>query len=459
MSDVNTMINSMVEKGHTALSNMSDFSQEKVDHIVHQMVLAGLASSKELGQMAYDETGRGVAHDKALKNIFSTGEIWHSIQHHKTVGVVSEDKGKKLIKIARPLGVIAGITPVTNPTSTTMFNAIIAMKTRNPIIFSFHPQAMKSSTKAGEIMRDAAIKAGAPANSIQWITQPSIEATNELINNSGIATTLATGGPAMVKAAYSTGKPALGVGPANGPLYVERTADLDQAASDLATSKTFDNGMICATENSVIIDQGIYDDFKKKLQQHGFYFIKPEDQTKLAKTMYNPKTKSVNGPIAGQSAIKIAKDAGIKVPDDTKVLAAELDGVGPDYVLSGEKLSPVISVYKSKDHHEAFRIADELLNYGGLGHTAAICTTNSDIAKQFGIHMKACRVLVNMPASLGGVGGLFNDLTPSLTLGTGSWGKNSIDHNVTDYDLLNYSYVTGREESTAWKQLVQKYAE
>lgn len=333
------------------------------------------------------------------------------------------------------------------------------MKTRNPIIFSFHPQAMKSSVAAAKTVRDAAIAAGAPEGAIQWIEEPSIEATNKLINNPGVASTLATGGPGMVKAAYSTGKPALGVGPGNGPVYIERTANILRAVNDIVLSKTFDNGMICATENSAIIDNEIYDDVKENFIKNGVFFVTKKDQPKLAEAMFDPKRGGVRGPIAGKSAKGIAKLAGIKVPDNTKVLAAEMTGVGPKYPLSGEKLSPVISVYKAKSHEDAFSIAEQLLNYGGLGHTAAIQTTDDDIALKFGIKMKAARVLVNTPGGFGGIGNLYNEMTPSLTLGTGSWGANSISHNVTDYDLLNIKTIAKRRNNMQWVKLPRVYFE
>ncbi|KRM69092.1 acetaldehyde dehydrogenase (acetylating) [Apilactobacillus ozensis DSM 23829 = JCM 17196] len=458
MTEVNEMINNLVKKANVALKEMSAFDQEKVDKIVDAMVQAGLEHSVELGNLAYSETGRGVAHDKAIKNVFAAGQVGESIKNHKTVGIIDENKEDKTITVAEPLGVLAGITPVTNPTSTTIFKSILSMKTRNAIVFSFHPQAMKSSAKAAEIVRDAAVAAGAPKDCIQWITEPSIEATNQLINNPGIASTLATGGPAMVKAAYSTGKPALGVGPGNGPLYIEKSADVDAAVKDVVASKTFDNGMICATENSLIIDNDIYEEIKQKLQASGVFFVKSADQAALAEAMFNPETGGVKGPIAGAKATKIAKMAGIEVPEDTKVLAAELDGIGHDYLLSGEKLSPVVSVYKANDQADAFDIATRLLEYGGLGHTAAIRTEDRDVAIKFGEEMQACRILVNTPCGLGGVGAI-NGLAPSLTLGTGTWGANSIDHNVNDYDLINRKVIAGCLKNDYLDSLIAKYAD
>ncbi|WP_283680166.1 bifunctional acetaldehyde-CoA/alcohol dehydrogenase [Lentilactobacillus sp. Marseille-Q4993] len=457
--DVNKMIDGLVANAQKALKEMDSFDQEKVDHITHEMVMAGQDKHMDLAILAAEETGRGVAEDKAIKNMYATEEIWHSIRDHKTVGVIKDDVERQLITVAEPLGVLAGITPVTNPTSTALFKSIIAMKTRNPIIFSFHPQALHSSIAAAKVVRDAAIAAGAPEGAIQWIEQPSIEATNALINHPGVASTLATGGPGMVKAAYSTGKPALGVGPGNGPVYIEKTANILRAVNDLVLSKTFDNGMICATENSAIIDHEIYDDVKEQLVRNGVYFIKKGDYKKLSTTMFNQEKGNVLGPIAGKSAKAIAKLADIQVPDNTKVLAVELTKIGIKEPLSGEKLSPVISVYKANDHDDAFHIAEQLLNYGGLGHTAGIQTTDDDIALEFGKQMKAARVLVNTPGGFGGIGNLYNEMTPSLTLGTGSWGANSISHNVTDYDLLNIKTIAKRRNNMQWVKLPRVYFE
>ncbi|MCK8606862.1 bifunctional acetaldehyde-CoA/alcohol dehydrogenase [Apilactobacillus ozensis] len=457
--DIDSKINEMVEKAHKALDIMYTFDQKKVDYITHQMVIAGLNAHMKLAEMAHEETGRGIAEDKAIKNIYATEEIWHYIRNHKTVGIVNDDKERQLITVAEPLGVVAGITPVTNPTSTTLFKAIIAMKTRNPIIFSLHPQAIKASIETAKILQKAAVDAGAPKDAIQWIEHPSREATTALINNPGVAITLATGGPGLVKAAYSTGKPALGVGPGNGPVYVEKTAKINRAVNDIILSKTFDNGMICATENSAIIDHEIFDDVKNQMEANGVFFVANKDVKALGDTMFNKETGQVNGPIAGMNAKQIAKLANIKVPDNTKVLAAVLDGVGSKYPLSGEKLSPVLSIYKAKDKQDAFKIADELLHYGGLGHTAAIQTEDENIAKEFGVKMKACRILVNTPGGLGGVGNLYNEMRPSLTLGTGSWGANSISHNVTDYDLLNYKTIAKRRNNMQWIKLPRVYFE
>ncbi|MCF6515469.1 bifunctional acetaldehyde-CoA/alcohol dehydrogenase [Lactobacillus sp. S2-2] len=458
-NNVNQNIDEMVDKAKEALEVMSHFDQEKVDHITHAMVMAGVNYHQELAEMAFEETGRGVAEDKAVKNLFATEEIWHYIRKDKTVGIIDEDSEHDLIKVAEPLGVIAGITPVTNPTSTTLFKSIISMKTRNAIIFSLHPQAIKSSIKAAQVMQDAAVKAGAPRAAIQWITTPSREATSYLINNPGVDITLATGGPGLVKAAYSAGKPALGVGPGNGPVYIEKSANISRAVNDLVLSKTFDHGMICSTENSAVIDKEIYDDVKQELIKNKVYFVPENEKQKLTEAMFDSTRLSVKGPVAGASAQQIADMAKIDIPEDTQVLAVEMTGIGPKYPMSGEKLSPVVSVYKAQSRENALEIVEKLLNYGGLGHSAGIQTTDDDLAVEFGKEVKASRVIVNSPSGLGGIGNLYNNMTPSLTLGTGSWGQNSISHNVTDYDLLNIKTIAKRRNNMQWIKLPKIYFE
>lgn len=413
----------------------------------------------KLAKMAVAETGRGVVEDKAIKNIYASEYIWNSIRHDKTVGIIEDDDENQIMKIAEPVGVIAGVTPVTNPTSTVVFKTLIALKTRNTIIFGFHPQAQKTCVEAGKILAKAAVLAGAPENAVQWIEEPSIEATNALMNHDGVATVLATGGPGMVKAAYSTGKPALGVGPGNGPAYIEASADIKQAVNDISLSKTFDNGMICASENSAVVDQAIYQEVKDEFEKLGSYFVKADEVEQLAETVMDPKRHTVRGPIAGKSAYEIAKMAGIDVPEDTKILIAEINGVGPEAPLSGEKLSPVLSMYQVANSEEAFTRCEELLNYGGLGHTAAIHTTNDALVAKFALAMKACRIIVNSPSALGGIGNIYNNMIPSLTLGTGSYGRNSISHNVSEFDLLNIKVVAKRRNNMQWVKLPKVYFE
>ena len=454
--DVETMIDDLAKKANVALKEMSDFDQEKVDHIVHEMAMAALDKHMYLAKLAVEETGRGIVEDKAIKNMYASEYIWNSIKDNKTVGVINEDKQKGLIEIAEPVGVVCGVTPTTNPTSTTIFKAMISLKTRNPIVFAFHPSAQKSSAAAAKIVRDAAIAAGAPENCVQWIEQPSIEATSQLMNHSCIAIVLATGGAAMVKSAYSTGKPALGVGPGNTPAYIEKTAKIKRAVNDLIVSKTFDNGMICASEQGVIVDREIYAAVKAEFQAHQVYFVKPTELEKLEAVVLNEDKYAVNPKVVGHSAMEIAEWAGIKVPAGTKLLIAELDGVGADYPLSREKLSPVLAMFKAKTTADALDLCDAMLELGGLGHTAVIHSEDEDLQLQFGLRMKACRLLVNSPAAEGGIGNIYNEMIPSLTLGCGSYGKNSVSKNVSAINLINVKTLAKRRNNMQWFKLPSK---
>ncbi|TXR69116.1 bifunctional acetaldehyde-CoA/alcohol dehydrogenase [Bacillus sp. AR8-1] len=455
-NDVQEVVNTLVENGKEALKALESYTQEQVDHIVHEMALSGLDQHMPLAKMAVEETGRGVYEDKCTKNIFATEYIWHSIKKDKTVGIIHEDPHEEVIEIAEPVGVVAGVTPVTNPTSTTMFKAIIAMKTRNPIIFAFHPSAQRCSVAAAKILRDAAIKAGAPKNCIQWIEKPSVEATKRLMNHEGIALVLATGGAGMVKSAYSTGKPALGVGPGNVPCYLEKSAHVKRAVNDLILSKTFDNGMICASEQAIIVDKEIYNGVKKEMQDNNCYFVTEEERIKLEKLVINENTCAVNSDIVGKSAHYIASLVGIKVPEDTKILVAEIKGVGAEYPLSREKLSPVLACIKANSQEEGFKYCEEMLNLGGLGHSAVIHSTNKEVQKQFGLRMKACRLIVNSPSAQGGIGDIYNAFIPSLTLGCGSYGKNSVSQNVTATHLINVKRLANRKNNMQWFKLPPK---
>ncbi|PDY33138.1 bifunctional acetaldehyde-CoA/alcohol dehydrogenase [Bacillus wiedmannii] len=455
-NDVQEVVNTLVENGKEALKALESYTQEQVDHIVHEMALSGLDQHMPLAKMAVEETGRGVYEDKCTKNIFATEYIWHSIKKDKTVGIIHEDPHEEVIEIAEPVGVVAGVTPVTNPTSTTMFKAIIAMKTRNPIIFAFHPSAQQCSVAAAKILRDAAIKAGAPENCIQWIEKPSVEATKRLMNHEGVALVLATGGAGMVKSAYSTGKPALGVGPGNVPCYLEKSAHVKRAVNDLILSKTFDNGMICASEQAIIVDKEIYNSVKKEMQDNNCYFVTEEERVKLEKLVINENTCAVNSDIVGKSAHYIASLVGIKVPEDTKILVAEIKGVGAEYPLSREKLSPVLACIKANSQEEGFKYCEEMLNLGGLGHSAVIHSTNKEVQKQFGLRMKACRLIVNSPSAQGGIGDIYNAFIPSLTLGCGSYGKNSVSQNVTATHLINVKRLANRKNNMQWFKLPPK---
>ncbi|MED4641526.1 bifunctional acetaldehyde-CoA/alcohol dehydrogenase [Bacillus cereus] len=455
-NDVQEVVNTLVENGKEALKALESYTQEQVDHIVHEMALSGLDQHMPLAKMAVEETGRGVYEDKCTKNIFATEYIWHSIKKDKTVGIIHEDPHEEVIEIAEPVGVVAGVTPVTNPTSTTMFKAIIAMKTRNPIIFAFHPSAQQCSVAAAKILRDAAIKAGAPENCIQWIEKPSVEATKRLMNHEGVALVLATGGAGMVKSAYSTGKPALGVGPGNVPCYLEKSAHVKRAVNDLILSKTFDNGMICASEQAIIVDKEIYNSVKKEMQDNNCYFVTEEERIKLEKLVINENTCAVNSDIVGKSAHYIASLVGIKVTEDTKILVAEIKGVGAEYPLSREKLSPVLACIKANSREEGFKFCEEMLNLGGLGHSAVIHSTNKEVQKQFGLRMKACRLIVNSPSAQGGIGDIYNAFIPSLTLGCGSYGKNSVSQNVTATHLINVKRLANRKNNMQWFKLPPK---
>ncbi|WP_242318810.1 bifunctional acetaldehyde-CoA/alcohol dehydrogenase [Bacillus cereus group sp. BfR-BA-01349] len=456
MQEVKKMIDTLVNNGQQALQALESFTQEEIDNIFHEMALAGVDQHMPLAKLAVEETGRGVYEDKCIKNIFATEYIWHSIKQDKTVGIIHEDPHEEIIEIAEPVGVVAGVTPVTNPTSTTMFKALIAIKTRNPIIFAFHPSAQKCSVAAAKTVYDAAMKAGAPKHCIQWIERPSVEATKQLMNHDGVALVLATGGAGMVKSAYSTGKPALGVGPGNVPCYIEKSAHVKRAVNDLILSKTFDNGMICASEQAIIVDKEIYDDVKTEMIENNCYFVTEEERKKLEKLVINENTCAVNSDIVGKSAQYIADLVGITVPEHTKMLVAEIQGIGAAYPLSREKLSPVLACVKANSLEEGFTYCKEMLNLGGLGHSAVIHSTNKDVQKQFGLRMKACRLIVNAPSSQGGIGDIYNGFIPSLTLGCGSYGKNSVSQNVTATHLLNIKRLANRKKNMQWFKLPPK---
>lgn len=451
------LIGGLVRKSQVAFEQLRNYTQEQVDNICQAMALAAEEHHMDLAVDAANETGRGVAEDKAIKNIYASEYIWNNIRHDHTVGIIEDNDEDQTITIADPLGIIAGVVPVTNPTSTTIFKSIISAKTRNTIIFSFHPQAFQSSVKTAKILQAAAEKAGAPKDMIQWIPRCSRENTNALLQNPNIATILATGGPGLVKAAYSSGNPALGVGPGNGPAYIEKSANIERSVYDIVLSKTFDNGMICASENSVVVDDEIYDQVKEEFKKWNCYFVKPDEMQTFSDGFIDPQRHQVRGPIAGRSANAIADMCGLKnVPDNTKVLIAEIDGVGDDYPLSAEKLSPVLTMYRASSRENAFDICRQLLHYGGEGHTAAIHTLDDDLATKYGLEMRASRIIVNSPSGIGGIGNIYNNMTPSLTLGTGSYGGNSVSHNVTDWDLLNIKVIAKRRENRQWVKIPPK---
>lgn len=454
--NISEIIDTLVLKAQEALSKYIELNQEQVDEVVHSMALAGLENHVALAKLAVEETGRGVFEDKIIKNIFSTEYIWNSIKHEKTVGIIDENEMEGYVEVAEPVGVIAAATPVTNPTSTTMFKALICAKTRNPVIFGFHPSSQRCSELAARILLEAAIKAGAPENCIQWIELPSKEATAALMNHPGVSLVLATGGSAMVKSAYSTGKPALGVGPGNVPCYIEKSAKVERACTDLMLSKTFDNGMICASEQSVIVDREIADQFEHIMRENNCYFLNEEEIISLTDYLIDKDSMMVNGKAAGQSAGFIAKQAGIKAPEKAKILLARLEGVGRDFPLSVEKLSPVLSYYVVKDWEEGFEVADKVLRMGGLGHSAVIHSENEELINAYGQRMKVGRVISNSPSSQGAIGDIYNTNIPSLTLGCGSYGSNSTTSNVSSVNLINKKRLAKRKVNMQWFKIPPK---
>ncbi len=448
----------LVDKAVEAEKIFATYTQEQVDKIVAAMALAGSENSLQLAKEAHEETGRGVVEDKDTKNHFATENVFESIKNEKTVGVIGEDKISGGIQIAAPLGVLAGIVPTTNPTSTTMFKILVALKTRNTIVFAFHPAAQKCSAHAAQILYDAALAAGAPENCIQWIEKPSIPNTNALISNKKIASILATGGPGMVNAALKSGNPSMGVGAGNGAVYVDATAHLNRAVEDLLLSKRFDNGMICATENSAVVEAPIYKEWLAKMQEKGAYLVPKKDYKKFEDFVFNDN-HGVNGPVAGMSAQWICQHAGVDLPEGKDVLLFELDKKKIGEKLSSEKLSPLLSVYKAKDREDGIQIVEALLDYQGAGHNCAIqIGSQADpFLKEYGDRLKSSRILVNQPDSVGGIGDIYTDaLKASLTLGTGSWGKNSLSHNLSTGDLLNIKTVAKRRNRPQWIRLPEK---
>ena len=456
-------VDELVQKALVALEEMRKLDQEQVDYIVAKASVAALDAHGELALHAYEETGRGVFEDKATKNLFACEHVVNNMRHTKTVGVISEDDVTGLTLIAEPVGVVCGITPTTNPTSTAIFKSLISLKTRNPIVFAFHPSAQESSAHAAQIVRDAAIKAGAPENCVQWITQPSMEATSALMNHEGVATILATGGNAMVKAAYSCGKPALGVGAGNVPAYVEKSANIRQAAHDIVMSKSFDNGMVCASEQAVIIDKEIYDEFVEEFKSYHTYFVNKKEKALLEEFCFGVKANSkncagakLNADIVGKPAAWIAEQAGFSVPEGTNILAAECKEVGEKEPLTREKLSPVIAVLKSESREDGINKARQMVEFNGLGHSAAIHTADEELTKEFGKAVKAIRVICNSPSTFGGIGDVYNAFLPSLTLGCGSYGRNSVGDNVSAINLLNIKKVGRRRNNMQWMKLPSK---
>jgi acetaldehyde dehydrogenase / alcohol dehydrogenase len=443
-------IDILAKNGAKALAEYRCYNQEMVDEIVKKMAYTALEHHKDLAKLAVEETRRGVYEDKVFKNMFATEFIYNNIRDLKTVGVISENEHEGMVEMAEPVGVIAGVIPITNPTSTVIFKALISLKTRNPIIFAFPKYAQKCCVETAKLLKAAAIKAGAPENCIQWIKIPSHEAFQTLMKHPKISLILATGGPNLVKAAYSSGKPALGVGAGNVPCYIEKSANIKRAVNDIILSKTFDNGMICASEQALIIDHEIYDEVKRELIENNCYFLNNEEKQIIEKAVIDEKSASLNPLIVGLPAYMIAKMAGVNVPINTKILIADLKGVGPKYPLSCEKLSPILACYKVNNLAEGLLIAEETLEYGGLGHSAAIHTADQNVIDTFALRMKAGRIMVNTPSTHGAIGDIYNTSLPSLTIGCGTYGGNSVSQNVGAANLLNIKKVAKRRNMTQW---------
>ncbi|MEH7491953.1 bifunctional acetaldehyde-CoA/alcohol dehydrogenase [Neobacillus niacini] len=444
------MIDILAKNATKALAEFRCYNQEMVDEIVKQIAYTALDHHKDLAKLAVEETRRGVYEDKVFKNMFATEFIYNNIRELKTVGVISENEHEGMVEIAEPVGVIAGVIPITNPTSTVIFKSLISLKTRNPIIFAFPKYAQRCCEETAKLLREAAIKAGAPENCIQWIDIPSHEAFQLLMKHPKISLILATGGPNLVKAAYSSGKPALGVGAGNVPCYIEKSANIKRAVNDIILSKTFDNGMICASEQALIIDHEIYEEVKREMIENHCYFLNNEEKKLIEKAVIDEKSASLNPMIVGLPAHLIAKMAGINVPLNTKILVAELKGVGPKFPLSCEKLSPILACYKVNSLAEGLLIAEETLEYGGLGHSAAIHTADQNVVDTFALRMKAGRIMVNTPSTHGAIGDIYNTSLPSLTIGCGTYGGNSVSQNVGAANLINIKKVAKRRNMTQW---------
>lgn len=455
--DTPEALDALIKRVKKAQEIFETYSQEQVDKIFKAAALAANKMRIPLAQMAVEETGMGVVEDKVIKNHFASEYIYNKHKNAKTCGIIKEDKPNGIKIVAQPLGVIAGVIPTTNPTSTAIFKSLITLKTRNGIIFSPHPRAKKCTIEAARIVLEAAVKAGAPEDIIGWIDTPSLELTNMLMTHDGIATILATGGPGMVKAAYSSGKPALGVGPGNTPAIIDETADIKMAVSSILMSKTFDNGMICASEQSVVIVDSVYDEVMKEFQYRGGYLLSKKEKEKVAKTIIIDG--KLNAKIVGQPAYKIAEMAGVEVPQTAKVLMGEATKIDLAEEFSHEKLSPVLAVYRASDFDEAVQKAYELVVLGGAGHTSVLYTDErkQDRINKFAAKLHTSRILINSPSSQGGIGDLYNfKLEPSLTLGCGSWGGNAVSENVGVKHLLNYKTVAERRENMLWFKVPPK---
>ncbi|MEW6493410.1 MAG: bifunctional acetaldehyde-CoA/alcohol dehydrogenase [Cyanobacteriota bacterium] len=453
----NQELEQLIERVKAAQKKYATYSQEQVDQIFKKAALAANSARIPLAKMAVAETGMGIIEDKVIKNHFASEIIYNKYKHEKTCGVIEEDKSFGFQKIAEPVGILAGIVPTTNPTSTAIFKALIALKTRNGIIFSPHPRAKKCTTEAAKIVLKAAVEAGAPEDIIGWIDEPTVPLSQALMQHSDISLILATGGPGMVKAAYSSGHPSLGVGAGNTPALIDETAHIKMAVSSILLSKTFDNGMICASEQSVIVVDEVYETVRKEFSDRGAYFLNPEEREKVGRKII--VDGRLNAEIVGQPVEKLAQLAGISIPPGTRVLIGEVEEVSTSEPFAYEKLSPILAMYRAKNFQDAAEKAEQLIKFGGMGHTAVLYTapSNSDRIKDYETIVETARVLINTPSSQGAIGDLYNfQLDPSLTLGCGSWGGNSVSENVGPHHLLNIKSVSERRENMLWFRIPPK---
>ena len=458
MNDTQKMINDLIERAKIAQQEYTKLSQEDVDRIVKQMAMAVLENHMMLARLAVDETKRGIYEDKITKNMFASEYIYHSIKHNKTVGIIQDNEEEGYMEIAEPIGIIAGVTPVTNPTSTTCFKSLIAAKTRNVIVFGFHPSAQNCSVKTAQILLEAAVKAGAPKDCILWIDKPSIDATKALMNHPDVSLILATGGKGMVKSAYSCGKPALGVGPGNVPCYIHKDAKLKTSVNDLVMSKSFDNGMICASEQAVIVDREISTEFEELMKKAECYFVTEEEKRLLENYMFTKEEDGydLNSEVVGKDPCDIAEKAGFLIPLETKVIVVREHGIGKDYPFSKEKLSPILTYYIVDSETEGITLSEKLVEFGGMGHSAVIHTENEDTINHFSSVLKVGRIIVNSPSTHGAIGDIYNTNMPSLTLGCGTFGGNSTTDNVSSVNLINLKRVAKRQVNMQWFKVPPK---
>lgn len=435
----------ILEKAQLAAAEFHQFNQEQTDRIVEAIFKAGFNNRVNLAKMAQEETGMGVWEHKVIKNVLGTQLVYESIKNEKTVGVISYNSQTGIAEIAQPLGPILAVIPVTNPTSTAMFKILICLKSRNPIIISSHRGASKSCAETVRICYEAALSAGAPEDCIQMITSGSRDFTQLMMAHPKIALILATGGTGLVKAAYSSGNPAIGVGPGNVPVFIDESADIPFAVGNIISSKTFDNGTICASEQAIVMVDAIEKEVRREFERQNCYFLTNEEIKKVEKIAIVPETGSMSAQVVGQSVLTIAKLADINIPEGTKILIAKLDGIGTEFPLSGEVLAPILAFYSAKDYHAAINCCIDLNYLGGIGHSACIYSNNEKRIMEYAELLNAGRVLVNTPSSQGAVGALFNQLPPSLTLGCGTGGKNITTENITAKNLLNIQRVCRRK--------------